>query len=82
MLKSPYLALYFAFFLGVVQSIAFFANSESGYITVPFIVVSTLFGLVGMSVERLQNENRVMQKQIEELKALLPALNDETVIEG
>lgn len=37
-----------------------------------------LFVFVGMSLERLQKENRDLQKQIDELKSQQPATNDET----
>jgi len=43
------------------------------YCMLPF-----LFVFVGMSLERLQQQNRDLQKQIDELKSQQSAMNDET----
>lgn len=77
MLKSPYLALYFAAAFALLYVVQNITGGDPG-VTTFITVVPMLFGFVGMSLERLQKENRDLQKQIDELKSQQPATNDET----
>lgn len=77
MLKSPYLALYFAAAFALLYVVQDITSGDPGVTT--FVTVAPmLFGFVGISLERLQQQNSDLQKQIDELKSQQPATNDET----